>query len=130
MKELIKKFRIHQLGAFSYLIWGIYYIFIAKEVQNLAIIVSEETIKSHVYQNAFLVSGLALAVIAIALIYNLRNKKIGWALNAVIAGFVELSILATTLTNLGFLVSLPGLLIYITGLILTSLGLFYNKQTK
>ena len=128
MKELIKKFKLHQLGALCYLVWGSYFLFISRMIYHSSQSIDQELVQSRVHQDAFFLFGFAISVITFALIFNLRNRKMGWILNGFLAGFVELSVIVTSLKSIGFLAFFPGFLLYLGGVLFTSCGILFTRK--
>ncbi len=112
-------------GAVVYVLWGAFHLMAAQAVNALA----EQTtgmVRARLQQDAFYLLAFALAAIAIALVLNWRNDRLGYWLNGVLLCVADIPFVIFVLVP-GLISPWPGLagpLLWMIALILTTIGQF------
>ena len=114
-----------QLGAIFYLLWGLLHLVAAYQVFRLGSGQTSGMVQGRLYQNAWNLVSIAIAVIVIAVVYNWSNSPLGYWLNAGM----------TSITDIGFILfiivprylplrfSIPGPALWIVALLFSTLGI-------
>jgi hypothetical protein len=114
------------IGAVFYVLWGLLHLVAAYQVFKLARGQTSDMVQGRLYQNAWNLACIAVAVIAIAVVYNWNNSLFGYWLNLV----------TTSITDIGFVLfiivprylplrlSIPGPALWILASIASTVGTF------
>jgi hypothetical protein len=115
-----------QIGAVFYVLWGLLHLVAAYQVFKLARGKTSGMVQGRLYQNAWNLACIAVAVIAIAAAYNWNNSLFGYWLNLV----------TTSITDIGFVLfiivprylplrlSIPGPALWTLASIASTVGAF------
>ena len=91
-----------QIGAIFYIAWGLLHLYAAFQVSKLGKRQKAGMVQGRIYQSVWNLAALAVAVIAVAAVYNWFNNPAGYWLNLAL----------TSVTDVGFIlfVLVPGYL--------------------
>jgi hypothetical protein len=115
-----------RVGTVFYVLWGLLHMVAAFQVFRLGRGQTSGMIQGRLYQNAWNLACIALAVIVIAIVYNWNNSLFGYWLNLV----------TTSITDIGFVLfiivprclplrlSIPGPALWILAAIASTVGTF------
>lgn len=108
----------HRLGAIFYVLWGLLHLVAAWRGYELGADQDPGLVQGRLFQGAWNMAFLALFAIAIAIIFNWRNSRLGYWLN----------LFTISATDIGFIVLLliPGHSTEIIGPIVWLLGLAFS----
>lgn len=108
----------YRLGAIFYVLWGLLHLVAAWRGYELGVDQEPGLVQGRLYQGAWNMAFLALFSIAIAVIFNWRNSRVGYWLN----------LFAVSATDVGFIVLLlvPGYSTEIIGPIVWILALVFS----
>ena len=115
---------MNQAGALFYLLWGLLHLVASFQVFKLGRGQDSGMVRGRLYQNAWNLASIAIAVVVIAVVYNWNNSPLGYWLNVGM----------TSITDIGFILfivvprylplrfSLPGPALWILAVIFSTLG--------
>ena len=120
---------MNQLGAICYLLWGLLHLVASFQVFTLGKGQNSGMVQGRLYQNAWNLASLAIAVVVIAVVYNWNNSLVGYWLNLGMStitdmGFV-LFIVAPRYLPLRF--SLPGPVLWMLAVLFSTLGILSSR---
>ncbi|MGH1431997.1 MAG: hypothetical protein ACRBB4_12875 [Neptuniibacter sp.] len=97
-----------RVGAILYIIWGLLHIMAASAIYELAL-TTESDIQGRLFQSAWNLMYLAIMVIVVAIIFNWRQKRVGY----------WLTLFTVSISDIGFIlfILVPGYLSWWPGVI-------------
>jgi len=114
-----------RIGAVLYVLWGVLHIVAAYKVYTLGQTFELGMVQGRIYQGAWNLLFFALFGIVVAVLYNWRNSKIGYWLNLIVVGVVDIGFIITILLP-GYLPLFPGSLgpiIWLLALAFSTVGI-------
>ncbi|MGJ3246335.1 MAG: hypothetical protein ACFE0I_09705 [Elainellaceae cyanobacterium] len=116
----------HKIGAIFYGLWGFWHFrIVARMFEFAATQMDEGILQARIYQGAFHILWFAVGAVAIAILFNWRNSRIGYWANLVMIGWTEVGLLLFFIVP-GYFPWLPtgfvGPLLWILAVVLTTLG--------
>ena len=118
-----------KLGAISYVLWGILHVEAARRVYELGQTLDPGMIQARIFQDAWNLLFFAVFGIVVAVVYNWKNSRMGFWLNATVISAGDIGFILALLIP-GYLPWVPaglGPLLWIIALALTYAGLKSNK---
>jgi hypothetical protein len=113
-----------QTGAIFYIAWGLFHLYAAFQVYKLGSRQMAGMVQGRIYQSAWNLASLAVAVAVVAVVYNLFNNPLGYWLNLALTGVTDVGFLVFVVVP-GYLPVWPGLLgpaIWILAVVFSTLG--------
>lgn len=113
-----------QIGAIFYIAWGVMHLNAALMVYKLGERQTAGMVQGRIYQNAWNLAAFAVAVIAVAVLYNWLNNPLGYWLNLALTSITDLGFILFVIVP-GYLPLWPGLLgpaLWILGMLFSTLG--------
>ena len=114
-----------RIGAGLYVLWGLLHIVAAYKVYSLGQTLEQGMIQGRIYQDAWNLLFFALFGIAVAVLYNWKNDKLGYWLNAVVVSAGDIGFIILILIP-GYLPIFPGALgpiIWLLALMISTLAI-------
>lgn len=119
----------YRIGAIFYVFWGLLHIYAAYLGFQLAAGQDAGEIQGKLNQNAWNLALLSVFVIFVAVRYNWRNSTTGYWTNAIMISAIDIGFLVL-LYFPGYNTDLIGPIIWIIGLILTTIGFLTQPRTR
>ena len=116
-------------GAVVYVLWGILHVEAARRVYELGQTLDPGMIQARIFQDAWNLLFFAVFGIVVAVVYNWKNSRMGFWLNATVISAGDIGFILALLIP-GYLPWVPaglGPLLWIIALALTYAGLKSNK---
>ena len=113
-----------QIGATFYIAWGLLHLYAAFQVSKLGKRQKPGMVQGRIYQSVWNLAALAVAVIAVAAVYNWFNNPAGYWLNLALTSVTDVGFILFVLVP-GYLPLWPGLLgpaLWILAVIFSTLG--------
>lgn len=122
----------HKVGATLYGLWGFWHFRIVAQMFEFASTQMETSIlQARIYQAAFHILWFAVGAIAIAILFNWRNSRIGYWANLIMIGWTEVGLLLFFILP-GYFPWLPtgfvGPLLWILAVLFSTLGYCLNPK--
>jgi len=114
-----------RLGAVAYVLWGLLHIQAARLVYMLGNSLDAGMVQGRVYQDAFNLLFFALFGIAVAVMLNWKNSRLGYWLNLVVVSAADIGFIIFVLLP-GYAPMVPGglgPLFWVLAVILSTLGI-------
>ena len=114
-----------KIGSVSYVIWGLLHIVAAVQGFQLGVSLERGLVQGKINQGAWDLLFIALAGIAIAVIYNWKNNRLGYWLNLLIVSIADIGFIIFVLLP-GYVDLFPGILgpvFWILAAIFSTLGI-------
>lgn len=122
-----------KLGAAIYVLWGLMHIQAARLVYALGQTLEPGMVQGRVFQNAWNILFFALFGIAVALLLNWRNSRLGYWLNLAVVSFADIGFIIAILLP-GYLPFMPGALgpmLWLLAVFFSTLGIMQaNEQNE
>ena len=119
-----------KLGAVAYVLWGLLHIQAARLVYMLGNSLEAGMVQGRIYQDAFNLLFFALFGIAVAVMYNWKNSRLGYWLNLVVVSAADIGFIIYVLMP-GYVPWVPGglgPLLWILAVIFSTLGICKAKS--
>lgn len=119
-----------KLGAVTYVLWGLLHIQAARFVYMLGQTLEPGIVQGRIYQGAWNLLFFAVFGIAVAVMLNWKNSRLGYWLNLVVVSAVDIGFIVTILMP-GYVPLVPGgigPLLWIVALVFSTLGIM--KSTR
>ncbi len=120
----------YKLGASLYIVWGLLHIKAAHVVYTLAESMEPGMARARVLQDAWHLLIFALLGIAIAIGWNWRNDRLGYWVNLIVIGLVDLGFVVLVVVPKLLPLwpqGLLGPLVYLLAAFFTTIGILQNK---
>lgn len=121
----------HKLGAVFYGLWGLWHIRVVARMFEFASTEMEGVLQARIYQGAFHILWFAVGAIALAILFNWRNSRLGYWANLLMIGWTEVGLLLFFILP-GYFPWLPtgfvGPLLWILAVLFTTLGYCFNPK--
>ena len=114
-----------KLGAVAYILWGLLHIQAARLVYMLGDTLDPGMVQGRIYQDAFNLLFFGLFGIAIAVMFNWKNSRLGYWLNLVVVSAADLGFIFYVLVP-GYVPLVPGglgPLLWVLALIFSTIGI-------
>ena len=114
-----------KLGAVTYVLWGLLHIQAARLVYMLGNSLEPGMVQGRVFQDAFNLLFFALFGIAVAVMLNWKNSRLGYRLNLVVVSAADIGFIVYVLMP-GYVPLIPGglgPLLWILAVIFSTLGI-------
>src|SRR5258707_1080342 len=115
-----------RIGAVLYVVWGLLHLMAARGLHNLAPAIPEGLARGRVEQAAWNLAVFALQAMVVAVLLNWRNDRIGYWLNIIVVGIVDLGYFVLVIVP-GYvpasLIAFAGPIIYVIGAMFSTAGL-------
>jgi len=114
-----------KLGAVTYVLWGLLHIQAARLVYMLGNSLEPGMVQGRVFQDAFNLLFFALFGIAVAVMLNWKNSRLGYWLNLVVVSAADIGFIVYVLMP-GYVPLIPGglgPLLWILAVIFSTLGI-------
>ena len=114
-----------KLGAVAYVLWGLLHIQAARLVYLLGNSLDPGMVQGRVYQDAFNLLFFALFGIAVAVMLNWKNSRLGYWLNLVVVSAADIGFVVYVLVP-GYAPMVPaglGPLLWVLALICSTIGI-------
>ncbi|MGF1482200.1 MAG: hypothetical protein ACFB4I_22430 [Cyanophyceae cyanobacterium] len=122
----------HKIGAVCYGLWGLWHIRVVASMFASASTELEGVLQARIYQGAFHILWFAVGAIALAILFNWRNSRLGYWANLIMIGWTEVGLLLFFIVP-GYFPWLPtgfvGPLLWIFAVLLTTLGFYLCPQS-
>lgn len=116
-------------GAVAYVLWGILHIDAARRVYQLGQSLDPGMVQARIFQDAWNLLFFALFGIVVAIIYNWKNSRMGFWMNATVVSAGDIGFILALLIP-GYLPWVPaglGPLLWIIALGMTAAGTYSDK---
>lgn len=116
-------------GAVVYVLWGILHLEAARRVYALGQTLDPGMVQARIFQDAWNLLFFALFGIVVAMVYNWKNSRMGFWLNATVISAGDIGFILALLIP-GYLPWVPaglGPLLWIIALALTAAGTYSRK---
>ena len=120
---------IYKAGAAAYVLWGLLHVYAAYLSFQLASEQDFGPVQSKIFQNGWNLAYLSVFCIAIAVIYNWKNSVTGYWLNIITISAIDIGFLVLIYWP-GHSTDLLGPALWITGAILTTIGIIFSPRTN
>ena len=122
----------YKIGAICYGLWGFWHFQIVIKIFEFASTQMEaDILQARIYQGAFHILWFAVSAIAVAVLFNWRNSRLGYWANLIAIGWTELGLLLFFVLP-GYFPWLPtgfvGPLLWIFAVLFSTLGYCLNPQ--
>lgn len=122
----------HKVGAIFYGLWGFWHFQVVTKMFEFASTQMETGIlQARIYQGAFHILWFAVSAIAIAIIFNWRNSRLGYWANLIMIGWTEVGLFLFFVLP-GYFLWLPtgfiGPLLWIFAVLFSTLGYCFNPR--
>lgn len=114
-----------RIGAVIYVLWGLLHIQAARMVYGLGSSLEPGMIQARIYQDASFLLFFALFAIAVAILYNFKNSRLGYWLNLVIVSGADLGFIIYVLVP-GYAPIVPaglGPLLWVLAVLFSTIGI-------
>ena len=114
-----------KLGAITYVLWGLLHIQAARLVYMLGASLMPGMVQGRVYQDAFNLLFFALFGIAVAVMLNWKDSRLGYWLNLIVVSAADIGFIVYLLVP-GYVPLVPGALgplLWVLALIFSTLGI-------
>lgn len=111
----------YKLGAVFYVVWGLLHVAAANKIYQLGALQDAGIVQGRLYQAAWNMLYLALFAIVIAALYNWKNSRMGYWLNAFTISAVDIGFILLMLIP-GYSDDYLGPICWILGLLCTTVG--------
>lgn len=122
----------YKIGAIFYGLWGLWHVRVVIRLFESATQMEVGSLQARIYQGAFHILWFALGSIAIAILFNWRNSRIGYWANLLMIGWTEVGLFLFFMMP-GYFPWLPtgfvGPLIWLQAVAFTTLGHCLNART-
>jgi len=114
-----------QIGSFLYVIWGLLHIQAAYEAFLLGTNLNQGLVQGKIFQDAWNLLFFALFSIIISIVYNWKNKVIGYWLNLIVVSVADVGFIIFILIpgHVDFIPGILGPIFWITAAIFSSIGI-------
>lgn len=115
----------HRIGSILFVLWGLLHLMAAKGIYQLAATVDAGMLHTRLLQASWHMLFFAAAGIGIGVVYNWRNSRLGFWLNATVTSTTDLGFIVLFLVP-GVMPIWPGVLgpiLWLLALIFSSIGL-------
>jgi len=119
-----------KLGAISYVLWGLLHIQAARLVYMLGSSLDPGMVQGRIYQDAFNLLFFALFGIAVAIMLNWKNSRLGYWLNLIVVSAADIGFIIYLIIP-GYVPLVPGglgPLLWVLALIFSTLGIRQAKR--
>lgn len=119
-----------KLGAVTYVLWGLLHIQAARFVYVLGQSLEPGVVQGRIYQDAWNLLFFALFGIAVAVLFNWKNSRLGYWLNLIVVSAGDIGFIITILVP-GYIPLVPGgigPLLWVLALIFSTLGILKASQ--
>ena len=119
-----------KLGAITYVLWGLLHIEAARRVYMLGQSLDPGMVQGRIFQDAWNLLFFALFGIAVAVIWNWRNSRMGYWLNLVVVSAGDIGFILFLLIP-GYIPLVPGglgPLLWILALIFSTIGIINTRR--
>jgi hypothetical protein len=116
---------MHRIGAVLYFLWGALHIKAAISTYQLGATLEPGLVQGRVYQDAWTLLFVAVAVSVIAVLLNWRNSRLGFWLNLGIASVTDIGFIVHVLVP-GYVPIIPGVagpVLWILAIIFTAIAI-------
>lgn len=113
-----------QIGAIFYIAWGLMHLYAAFQVYKLGKRQTSGMVQGRIYQSVWNLAAFAVAVTAVAVVYNWFNNPMGYWLNLALTSVTDVGFILFIVAP-GYLPLWPGLLgpaLWILAVIFSTLG--------
>lgn len=114
-----------RMGAVTYVLWGLLHIQAARLVYMLGNSLDAGMVQGRIYQDAYNLLFFALFGIAIAIMYNWKNSRLGYWLNLVVVSAADIGFIVYVLIP-GYAPMVPGAagpVLWVLAVIFSTLGI-------
>ena len=114
-----------KLGAVTYVLWGLLHIQAARFVYMLGQTIEPGIVQGRIYQGAWNLLFFALFGIAVAVMLNWKNSRVGYWLNLIVISVGDIGFIVTILMP-GYVPLVPGGIgpaLWIVALVFSTLGI-------
>ena len=119
-----------KIGAVFYILWGLLHLVAAKKVYILGQTLESGMVQGRIYQDAFYLLFFAIFGIAVAVLFNWKNSKLGYWLNLFVVSFADIGFIITVLIP-GYLPLFPGSIgpiLWLIAIVFTTIGILHNNN--
>jgi hypothetical protein len=113
-----------QIGAIFYVAWGLLHLYAAFQVYKLGSRQTAGMVQGRIYQSVWHLAAFAVAVTAVAVVYNWFNNPMGYWLNLALTSVTDVGFILFIVAP-GYLPLWPGLLgpaLWMLAVIFSTLG--------
>ena len=113
-----------RIGAIFYLLWGVLHVNAAVQVYRLGHTLEPGMVQGRIYQDAWNLLFLAVAVALVAIVWNWKGDPFGYWLNLALASVTDVGFILTILVP-GYLPLVPGVagpVMWVLAILFTTLG--------
>ncbi|MEL7223951.1 MAG: hypothetical protein AAF810_14035 [Cyanobacteria bacterium P01_D01_bin.36] len=123
---------LYKIGAVFYGLWGFWHFRIVAKIFEFAATQMETgVLQARIYQGAFHILWFAVGAIAIAILFNWRNSRLGYWANLLMIGWTEVGLFLFFMLP-GYFPWLPdgfvGPLVWLLAVVFSTLGYCLNPQ--
>lgn len=123
---------LHKIGAVLYGLWEFFWHFqVVARTFDAATQMEQGVLQARIYQGAFHILWFAVGAIAIAILFNWRNSRIGYWANLIMIGWTEVGLLLFFILP-GYFPWLPtgfiGPLLWVLAVLFSTLGYCLNPK--
>ena len=114
-----------KLGAVTYVLWGLLHIQAARMIYMLGNSLDAGMVQGRIYQDAYNLLFFALSGIAVAIMLNWKNSRLGYWLNLVVVSAADIGFIIYVLIP-GYAPMVPGAagpVLWILAVIFSTLGI-------
>ena len=129
----LAKIPFYKIGAVFYGLWGLWHVrVVIRMFESAATQMEVGPLQARIYQGAFHILWFAVGSIAIAILFNWRNSRIGYWANLLMIGWTEVGLLLFFMLP-GYFPWLPtgfvGPVVWLLAVAFTTLGYRLNTQS-
>jgi hypothetical protein len=121
-----------RIGAALYVGWGVLHLIAARGIYELASSIPDGLARARLEQSGLDLGLFAVQAMAVAILLNWRNDRIGYWLNIIVVGAVDLGYVALVIVP-GYvpasLIAFAGPVIYVIGAMFSTAGLLRRNLT-
>lgn len=122
---------LHKIGAVLYGLWGFWHFQVVARTFDAATQMEQGVLQARIHQGAFHILWFAVGAIAIAILFNWRNSRIGYWANLIMIGWTEVGLLRFFILP-GYFPWLPtgfiGPLLWVLAVLFSTLGYCLNPK--
>jgi len=119
-----------KLGAVTYVLWGLLHIQAARLVYMLGDTLDPGMVQGRIFQDAFYLLFFGLFGIAVAVMFNWKNSRLGYWLNLVVVSAADLGFIFYVLAP-GYVPLVPaglGPLLWVLALVFSTIGIMKTSS--
>jgi len=131
-KTQIANLAFHKLGAIFYGLWGFWHFQVVASMFEFAgTQIDQGILQARIYQGAFHILWFAVGAVAISILLNWRNSRVGYWLNLFMIGWTEIGLFLFFMVP-GYFSWLPtgfvGPLLWVSAVLFSTLGYYLKPQ--